>query len=178
MSNVAGQCQPSINFTQTPAAGFLSGQALPINLTLAALFKASGVLADQVDTIYANTLTFTASTPQTLDLTTLTDILGNAISFARVRFLAIRVQSVTDGQYLLVGDAVTTEWDGFLSAAGTLKVFASSPTSAGAINNSGFTLLCAPNTTGIAVTGSSKSLKLDPGTFAFKVDIVIAGCSV
>ena len=178
MATVTGQVTPSLNFTQTPAAGFLAGVQVPANKTIQAIFKTAGVIADQVDTLYANTLTFVASTPQTIDLTTLTDILGNAITFARVRLIAIRVNSTTDGQNLLVGGAGANEWDGFLTSGAKITVFPSTAASGGGLNNSGFFILAAPNTTGAVVNSGSKLLKLDPGSNAFTVDILIAGCSV
>jgi hypothetical protein len=170
---VTGGSAPSWNFNFSPQSGPFSGQVLSANRTLQALFKVAGVLADQVDTLYADTLTFVASTPQIIDLTNITaqTILGNPVDFARVRFIAIRVNSITDGQVLLVGDSVTNEWDAFLSAAGILTVFP------GTAANNGFFVLSAPNTTGMVVSGSHKTLKLDPGANAFTVDIVIAGCS-
>ena len=170
-ASITGSSNPSPSFSYTPSAGFLAAQQLQITKTVQANFRASGVLLDQCDTLYANTLTFTASTPQTLDLTSLTDILGNSISFARVRYLLIRINSTTDGQVLLCGNSVTNEWDAFVSAAGTFTVYPSTA------NNAGFTVFCAPNSTGAPVTSSHKTLKLDPGSNAFTVDVMIAGCS-
>jgi hypothetical protein len=174
MATVKGGCSPVISFTQFAAIGATPADDTPVAvLALRGAFNASGVAADQCDLIYARPLTFVASTPQTLDLTALTDPAGNAISFARVRFLAIRIRDTTAGHVLLVGGAGTNEWGGFLSSGAILTVFPSTAA------NDGFFLLPAPNTTGIVVSGTSKLLKLDPGAVALGiVDVVIAGCSL
>lgn len=170
-SSVAGGCQPTINFTQTSTVGVGSSVNLPILLALKSTFRQSGALLDQCNLIHAKTYTFAASTPQTLDLKALTDVLGNAIVFARVRLVAIRVQAQTDGWLLLVGAAGTNEWDGLTSASGTVTVYPST-----AIND-GFAIWQMPNATGAAVGSSTHLLKLDPGTNALgPVDVIIAGC--
>lgn len=171
MSNVTGTSQIALNFAQTPSSGFLNGIPLPLQETLKALFQASGVAADKVDGIHAHTYTFVASTPQTIDLTALTDILGTTITCARVRLLAVKVKWTTDNKPLILGAAGASEWDGFLSASGTVSVFPSSSA------NDGFFILSAPQTTGIPVSAGSKLLKMDPGTAAGDVDLIVATAS-
>ena len=172
MSNtVTGSANLNPSFYYTPGAGFLNGTAIQLNKSIRSLFNTSGVTADQVDTLYCNTLTFAASTPQTLDLTSLTDILGQSISFARVRLLIIRINSTTDGQNLLMGASGTNEWNALVSASGTITVYPSTSL------NAGYNCFSMPNTTGAVVSGSHKTLKLDPGANAFSVDVIIAGCS-
>jgi hypothetical protein len=158
---------------QQAGTGILAGISTQKLETFKSVMQTAGVLADQCDTLHMKTYSFVASTPQTIDLSTLTDIYGNAISFSggRVRVLAIKINSTTDGVNLILGDSVTNEWDAFLSAAGTLTVFP------GTANNDGFFILAAPNTTGMAVSSSHKTLKLDPGSNTFTADVIIAGCS-
>jgi hypothetical protein len=173
MAAVTGTLKSTATFTQTPATGPLA--ALPLNFgpTFNTAFKTSGTLLDQVDLAYYATLTFVASTAQTLDLTALTDVLNNAVNFARVRGIGLRVNSTTDAASLLIGAAGTNEWNAFLSASGTLKVPASTATP-----NDAWFVLTAPNTTGFVVDGTHKALKLTPSAHAFTVDVVIVGCSV
>jgi hypothetical protein len=172
VATVTGSAGPTINFTQVSAVGIGSSVNLPILSAFKSQFRVSGGNLDQCDTIYAKTLNFVASTPQTLDLTTLTDVVGNAISFARVRLIAFRVHATTDGWMLLVGDSVTNEWDGLCSAGATVKVYSST-----AINDA-FVLFQMPNTTGAAVSPTTKTLKLDPGANALGlVDVIIVGCA-
>lgn len=160
---------PNIIVSQK-GTGILANQTLTFTETLQTIFQTSGLLADQCDLLYAATLTLVASTPQTIDLTALADLFGGVVNFARVRFLAMRNNSVTDGANVLIGDSVTNEWDAFLSAAATLKV---PPCSA---LNHGYFILTAPNTTGFVVDSTHKTLKIDPGSNAMTLDIIIAGC--
>ena len=171
-NTVTGVASAALNFAFTPGAGFLAGQQFNLVEALRTVFRIGGVLADQVDLISVNTYTFVASTPQTKDMTTdLTDIQGTVIVPARARLLAFRPKWTTDVP-LVIGDSVTNEWDGFLSAAGTLKIFPSTT------NNDGWTVISAPQTLGIPITSTSKTLKFDPQTAAGDVDFIFAGCSV
>lgn len=174
MATITGTSNIAPQFNLELSGGFVSGQKLPITLPtrqLKAAFAAAGVAADQVNLIYAATLTFLASTPQTLDLTALTDPIGGVVNFARVRFLVLRVNSTTNGAMLTLGAAATNEWTGMLAAASGLKVLAATT------GNDGFFVICAPNTTGYPVSGTSKNLLLTPSAHAFTVDILIAGCN-
>lgn len=168
---VTGTSSITLSFSQTPSSGFLSSTPIPLAESVRTVFRTSGVAADQVDGIYAKTITFVASTPQTIDVSALTDIFGNTITAARARLVAIKVKWVTDNVPLLVGGAGANEWDGFLTSGGKVSVFPSSST------NDGFFIISAPQTTGIPINGTSKLLKLDPQTAAGDIDIIIATCS-
>lgn len=179
-STVTGQCQTNAQFQLTPQAGVLAGQQLPLGINLAAAFRKSGVAQDQCDSIHIKRYTFAASTPQTIDLQSLANILadGATVSLAKVRLIAIKVHWTTDAANLLVGGAGANEWDGFLSSGGKLTVAPSSPgVAAGSTANDGYFALAAPNLAGIPVTSTSHLLKLDPGTQAGDVTILIAGTS-
>ena len=171
MSTATGSCSPSVNLTQTSTVGVGSSVQIPIQLNLRGNFRVSGTALDQLDTIHAKTYALAASTPQTIDLMALADVLGNAISFARIDLIAIRVQDQVDGQVLLVGGAGTGEFDGFLTSGGKLTVFPSTAT------NDGYFILQAPNATGMPVGSGSHLLKLDPGANAMSVDLIIGGRS-
>jgi hypothetical protein len=151
-------------------SGISAGSALQIPKSFKSILGA-GNLLDQCDTIHAKQYVFVPSTPQVIDLKAgiILDLLGNPAAFSTVRLIAIRLLTQVDGAALIIGDAVTTEWDAFLSAAGTLKVFP------GTAANDGFWILAAPNTTAMPVTSSSKSLKMDPDTAAFTAEVIIAG---
>lgn len=170
MAVVKGQIIPAASFTQTPNSGILSGNVLSVPLTLNAAFANTGT-TDNVDLLYAATLTFVASTAQNLDLTSLTDILGGAVNFARVRAIAIKMYSTTDGATLTVGGAASNPWAAVWGTTGTMIIQAATAANA----NGSFFLLTAPNTTGYVTSGTSKTLKLLPSAHAFNADIVIAG---
>jgi hypothetical protein len=79
---------------------------------------------------------------------------------------------VTDGQNVTLSGGASNPWTGILSATGTLIVFPST------VNNQGILFLSAPNTTAAVVSGTSKTLKLDPGANTITVNIEITGASV
>lgn len=168
---VTGTARSSVSFNHIPDTGFLANQPLNLEMILAAVFKASGVTADQVDKIHAKTYSFTASTSQTINLQSLLDIEGGTFSLARVRVLAIRVKSTTDGAYLSVEPDATNGWDNSLLLPGGFRVLAKTTT------NDGFVVFVAPNTTGYEVDASNRVILLTPSAHAFDVDVVIAGCS-
>lgn len=173
MSVVTLSSQLSFNFSEQVPTGYIAGQPIPVVDAIRLAFRTSGVLADQVDGVYAARLTFVASTPQTLDLqgVAFVDVLGNAITVARARFLYYRWTNVVDNLPMKVGNNVTNEFNGYITATGIHKVFPSTTLNDGAF------LMTAPQTTGIPITSSSKVIKFDPGTAAGVLIVVIAGCS-
>lgn len=104
-NNVTGSVKGTINVAETLGSGIETGLQIPLTLSWRSIFSTSGTLADQCNLIYGNTLTFVASTSQSLDLSNLTDLNNNAIDFTtgRVRFVAFRNQCQTDGSYVTVG---------------------------------------------------------------------------
>ena len=169
-ANVTSTGSVTIQFSQIPATGALANVPLPMSEALRSVLT-NGTAADKVDGLYFTTLTFVASTPQTLDLTTLTDVLTASITNVRVRFIAIKVKWTTDNVPLLVSPGVTNGWTGFLATGSVMSVFPSSS------NNDGFFVLQAPQTTGIVVDSTHKTMTLNPQTAAGTVDVIIATCS-
>ena len=169
MSVIKATNQLTMNLLQQVSYGIGQNVNLPIPLNLRSSFQVSGDLADQCDLVHSKTYTFTASTPQVIDLRALTDALGAAIVFARVKLLAIRVNGTVDGAVLLVGANGSNDWLGLSSSGSTVTVYPSTAL------NDGFAVFQMPNTTGAAVTTSAHLLKLDPGANAFTVDLLIAG---
>lgn len=164
--SVSSNSQLKFNLTQT-GTGLISGTQVPIPLTLQSIFT-DGNGADQIDGIYADTIPFTASTAQTLDLQSLTDIFGASLSFAKVRLIAINVKSTTDGASLTLSPNASNGWTA-LGSSLNLPILASTS------NQDGYFTIAAPNTSGYAVASSDKALDLTPSAHAFDVDIIIAG---
>jgi hypothetical protein len=169
MSNVAGSAKLSLAVTQKLASGFLTGVPLPIAESLGFTFSVAGALADQCNLCHAKTYTFVASTPQTIDLTTITDILGATTAFARIRFLLAWLKGTNDASSLTLGNAATNAWAAAWGATGTHKLLPSTSVNQGAL------ILLAPNTTAYPVSGTSKSLLMTPSAHAFDLDLVILG---
>jgi hypothetical protein len=130
----------------------------------------SGSGANQVNLKHSKTYVLAAA-PLDLDLTSLTDVVGNAVTFAKIRSISVVNKSTTDGQVVVVGYATTTSnaWTGLLSNPGTITIEPSTTSNAGAW------IQTAPNTTGWAVSSSSKLIQLDPGANTITVDVEIVG---
>lgn len=168
--SVSGQIQPNLSFSQLVTSGFLNGQSLAIGLNTLAKFVA-GTAADSIDGLYAHTFTFVASTMQTMDVSTLTDIFGVSITAARARFIAIRVNGVVDGSSLTITPDATNGWAAFTTSLKLLPSSSANPAG-------GFFILTAPNTTGYPIDGTHKVLDMTPSAHAFTVDVVIGTASV
>lgn len=170
MSVVNGKLNITSNFTQ---AGVLSRDfSLPLSKGLNLTYDASSPQnADKCNLTYLATLTFVASTTQTLNLQSLTDIFGNAISFARVRSIEIYPKSTTDGATLTIAKGASTGFTG-LGAAFSVTM----PASKTAGNDALF-VVGSPNATAMVVGASTKNLDLTPSAHAFDVDIRIVGSS-
>lgn len=134
-------------------------------------FGTSGTGSDQ-NTLYAAKTIHMAGSPQTIDLTTLTDPYGTVCGFTNIHWIAVKHLGTTDLTPLLVG------WDtvqagahtGLVSNPGQLFVYPS--TSA----NGGFTIFAAPNQTGAPVGGIYGTLlQFDPQSQTFDVDLQVAG---
>lgn len=174
---ITGEAGGLVRAARVPDTGIYNGKTDEWSDTLKAIFRVSGVAADQVDLRYVKRHTFVASVAQTINLGAAVGDDGITSTFSRVRAIAIRIRGGNDASSLTIDNAgATTPFTGFLNAAGTLKVLPSTVNSDGSINNSGFVILTAPSTTGAAV-GSGVNLRLLPSAHAFDADVMILGCS-
>jgi len=168
MSVVSGGANVSISITQTGQIGV--NQATPLSggvLSFRSAFT-NGSAPNQFALLSPQTYNFLASTPQTLDFTSMLDQLKATITFAMIEFLAYRIQSQNAAFTLLAGGAGANEWDG-ITTSGSKAIWYPST----ALND-GFAVMQFPN--GIPVNAGSKLLKLDPGANAVGlVDIIVAG---
>lgn len=174
MPIVTGSAGGQIQVSQT-GAGILSSTKLPIEVTLKALLNVSGLLADQIDLVHARTYAFTASTPQTLNLQSLTDPFGQAQSFARIKALAIIHKGQVDASFLRAGPAASNGWNSAIGGGTNPYVEAKPSTTTNPLG--GGILLLAPGLTGYPVSGSIRDLLLTPSAHAFSADVVILGCT-
>jgi hypothetical protein len=170
MSVVTSSLRVNNGSSQNPAVtvGSVTPQAnnVAYNCSLA-----NGTAADQCNLQYINTLALVASTPQALNLQSLTDVYGNSLSFSKIRQIIINMKSTTDGQTLTLGYGTTTAnaWTSLVSNPGTITLQAATT------NNNAVFVLTAPNTTGWAVGSSNRLLQFDPGSATFNVDVLIWG---
>jgi len=169
MAAVTGTAQLVAGFNQTVTSGLITTQTLPASISLTTQY-ANGTGAGAIDLIYARQIALVASTPQTLDLTALTDLSGATVNFARVRELVVQVVTTTSAFNVTLGAAAANPWTPLWGTTGTDTVFAGSiryftdPTSIG-------------SGVGAVTSGTSKNLKLDPGSNNVTINLLIAGCS-
>jgi hypothetical protein len=163
---VTGQITFNAAFTEQATA--LTTYSIPATIS-SNLSYANGTLSNQVDTIYAKTITL-AGTTQTIDLTSLTDPAGNAINFARVREFIV-VNSATSAGFDLKVEAGSSNPVIFIPPvanfllcrySGTLRI--SDPVSTGSGN-------------GNVVTSSTKTITFDSGANTITFLVLIVGGS-
>lgn len=123
--------------------------------------------------LYTATL---AAAPLDIDLTTLADFHGGVVDLARAKgFVVLNLD--TSGHSVKVGDAASNAWAAPFDGSATAKV----TLAAGCADSTGNVLpgkveFCAPDATGLAVGGSSKVLRLDPGANTVNVAYFFYGC--
>lgn len=137
------------------------------NVQLALKFS-NGTGSGKATLLYYNQLSLVASTPQTLTISSLTDIAFNTtLNFCTnsVKYLCIFNLSQVSGQILTVGKAATHPFVSWLSG-----------TTPGVIVGAGGCLVVASPIDGYAsVITTSDQLEFDPGANTFGVDVIIVG---
>lgn len=167
---VTGNVNFNASFGEAVSSGF------PTSNTLSQAVQqidnyANGTGSAQIDTLYAKQITLVASTPQTLDLTTVTDPAGNSANFARVREAIF--QNVT----------TTASYDVKVSAGASNGVIFLPPSSSPLFCRYGSTLRISDKVStgsgnGNVVGGTTKTVTLDPGTNGpIIINVIIAGGS-
>jgi hypothetical protein len=172
MATVTGTINVNTS-TQQAGAATIPGNvtALTVNQSFRLNFAASGTAADKVDLKHTKTYTLAAAAT-TIDLTALADVYGGTVNFARVRSITIRIKTTTDGQTLVLSGGASNPWTALINSAGTLTL------QAGTANNDAVFVISAPNTTGWVTSGTSKTLKFDPGASTYDIEVEIMGASV
>jgi len=164
----------SLNATLTRALDIVSGSAVT-NPTFAATFT-DGAGANQVNKIWSDTRTITASGSEEIDLTgstgspavTMTDVYGQTVTFARIKGIYVAASSANTNN-VNVSRGSSNGCTLFLANGDGLQV-----------RPGGVFLWCAQDATGVAVTNSSSDIltiaNSSSGT-SVTYDIVIIGAS-
>lgn len=162
---VTGTVQVAVSLTNLGAGDSTGKQSNTINVGASPVTISDGASANQFSKIYRKVISLTAATPQTLDLTALTDDGGASVSFSTIKEIYMRSKSTTSSHKVTVGAAASNAFTGPLAGTSpTLDVCASSPVN-----------LCNLLSSGWTVDATHKSLKLDPGANTQDFELVLAG---
>lgn len=158
------------SFSETISTGFpdpLSGSQA---ITQTDSYVTSGTGSGQIDTVYAAQFSLAASTPQTINLTSLTDPLGKSISFARVRDFVVQNTASTSGYDCQVYASASNGWAVLPASSGPLYARAGSVVRLSDKLSTG-------SGAGNIVSGSSNSVTFNPGSNAVTINVWIVGGS-
>lgn len=170
MAVVNGNLNVSASFSQTVTAGLVTPQNLGANASQN-LPYGNGTGANQIDLIHAKAYSLVASTPQTIDLTSLPDLSGVTVNMARVREILCWITDTALSHTVVLGAAASNPFAAFWGTTGLQTIYPGSavyrfsdPTSVG-------------SGVGAVTSGTNKSLKIDPGSNNVVFNLVILGCS-
>lgn len=157
----------SNTITEVLSAGAISG---PAQGTVGPSFSftngtsSTGTVANVIDLRIELTATLASSGSTTYTLSSMTDALGRTVAFARVHKINLWLTSVTDGDYLSVGQAGSNPFP--VGSTQAIPVY-------------GALLLVAPNKVGhVVASGSADQLKIhNSGSNSITYTIAITGCS-
>lgn len=175
-TNVTGTVTLNANFTEVVTSGVISTLQLPatINQTIS---YGNGTSTGNVDYIYAKQLSL-AGSATTLDLTSLTDLNGGSVNFARVREVIIVNLATTAGYTLTIGPGVSNPWTtGPIAASSTVVLQPSVGQTTGSATFRASDPWSVGATTGWYVDSTHKTLKLDPGSNTLSCYVVLVGGS-
>lgn len=153
----------------------LGTAVFPTNLSRGAAFD-NGTGAGQVDRIFTDTRTLTASSTETLDLAgVLTDAFGNVLTFARIKAILVAA-SAANTNNVIVGANVASSWATFLGPTGasggtiTLQPGGFFVAGCGSADATGWVVT--------AATGDLIKVANSAAGTSVSYDIAVVGCSV
>lgn len=103
------------------AIGNLGTPQHPIRLAPAPLTWADGTGVDQADIAYAAQFTIAGSGTQAIDLNAITDTLGKALTFAKVKVLAF-LADAANGDRIDIGPAAVEGFDQWIGTVTTAEI--------------------------------------------------------
>ena len=163
MATVTGNLNLQATITQINTSALSGAQSLSPALNPIINFTTSGTAASQLDLEHAKAYSL-AATPTTIDLTSLLDVFGGAVNFARGKIVIVQNTATTDGYNVTLSGGASNAWSNFITGNVILPP-------------SGFIVVAGPLATGWVVDGTHKTFKMDPGANTITVNVIIAGCS-
>jgi hypothetical protein len=169
--NVSGTITLNASFQEVISSGVVSNLNLPaIGTIQQTLINGTGA-ASAVDTIYAAQLTLAGAATHLNLHTGLTDLAGNAIAFARVRFWFVQNLTLTAGYLCNIYTRTGTDPVTWLPVTTTGALWAAA---------GGFCFGLDPlstSTNGYVVGASAFDFTLDPGANTVSVNVILVGNS-
>lgn len=170
--NVSGTVLVNTSFLEVMTSGLLANVniSVPLNIQLSYTNATNGALT--VDQVHGQVYALAASTPQTIDLTSLTDPGGNAINFARVRDIIFYNADTVTSHVVNISAGASNGWSYLPPDTNPLILVA----------KGGMIWLHDPNnaggTNGMVTGGSSKTILMDPGSNTVSISVLIVGGTV
>lgn len=181
MAVVIGTSNISLAFSQAINAGVLTNYNVPANMAnLINIVNGTG--AGKVDLMHAKQYSL-AATPTTIDLTNLLDPNGGAVNFARVRLIAAFVQSTTATYTVVMSPGASNGFILFTGSTGLITVPAGYTYTdvSGNVSTIASKLFiedwASIGANGYITSGTTKTLKFDPGANTVTMNLLILGCS-
>jgi hypothetical protein len=106
--------------SETLTFGLATSVNVPANVDATYVY-ANGTTAAAIDDRIEKVYTLAAGGTQTITLSAMTDDLGRAVAFARIKVLQVSITAKTGNDYLTVGNAATNPWLAILG--GTTPTF-------------------------------------------------------
>jgi hypothetical protein len=128
----------------------------------------NGTGANNANFAWSDKLTITSSSSSTIDLSSLTDRFGNVIAPTKVKLFGVKLVSSTDtAATISIGNAAGNQWVSILAGTNDLVN----------IRYGGFAVFGCADSTGYAISGTNKDLKIlnNSATQSVIVDVVVIG---
>lgn len=169
---VNGTIQATIALTNTLSN---SGNQAKNQVTVGAsqIAVSPGTGAGQCNELWSQTINLVASTPQTLNLSSLTGEGGRAVSFSAVKVFEVLNNDPTNP--VTVGNAATTPFAPFWNTPANTESVPGGGCKDQSGNQVGTPMLKTNLTAAGWTVGANNLLKLDPGANAISVTVTIAG---
>lgn len=171
----------NISLSQVISSGVITGYNVPAALTMLMNFG-GGTAAGKADTVHAKLYTL-AATPTTIDLTSLLDLSGASVTFARVRLLAAWVTTLTAGYLVTMSPGASNGLAALTGASGAPIIpagFQYTDVNANVSTIPGLLLFqdwASVGSNGFVVDSTHKTLKFDPGANTVSMGLLIIGGS-
>lgn len=160
---------------------FLSSAPASPSKSIRALSTVADATAGGASVLVAGISTVTASSSNTLDLTSIADVMGDTVSMARVKFVLFRLLSATDTAFdgTTVGTAATPVVIGN-AASNATQLFLGGDTHTISLTNGDFIAYATGGAAGLVIDSTNKNVKIanSDAAVSAKVLYVFAGGSV